>query len=112
MFAAVQVRVPGAIFGLIFVAQFLLFLNSGPINAAIVSCVPATFRAFAMGLNTLFIHALGDALSPPLIGAVADATSLGHAVELNALPVLLGGAVLLVGAWAITARRATPAPAV
>lgn len=109
MLAAVHVQAPAAIFGLIFVAQTFLFLNSGPINAAIVTCVPPGFRAFAMGLSVLVTHALGDAISPPLIGAVADTSSLGRAIELNALPVLLGGVVLLAGAWAVAARR-SPAP--
>jgi sugar phosphate permease len=86
-------------FAAVAVAQFLIFLNSGPINAAIVNCVPPTFRAFAMGLNVLCIHLLGDAISPPIIGWVADeANSLGFAIELNAVPVLLGGLALLLGA--------------
>src|SRR5690606_27102380 len=97
MYAAVQVSAWWAIFGLIFLAQFMLFLNSGPINNAIVSCVGPDFRAFAMGLNVLFIHLLGDAISPPLIGAIADRSSLERAIEMNALPVLIGGLVLLVG---------------
>ena len=101
MFAAIQVSAPTAIFGLIFVAQFMLFLISGPINNAIVSCVGPDFRAFAMGLNVLFIHLLGDAISPPLIGAIADRGTLAQAIELNALPVLLGGAVLIFGVRAM-----------
>lgn len=107
MFAAVQVDAVWAIFGLIFVAQFMLFLNSGPINNAIVSCVGPDFRAFAMGLNVLFIHLLGDAISPPLIGAIADRSSLERAIELNAIPVLLGGLVLLIG---VRILRAGPEP--
>jgi MFS transporter, Spinster family, sphingosine-1-phosphate transporter len=96
MYVAVNLASPVATFATIFVAQFLIFLNSGPINAAIVNCVPPAFRAFAMGLNVLCIHLLGDALSPTLIGQVADLASLGLAIELNALPVLLGGGALLV----------------
>jgi MFS transporter, Spinster family, sphingosine-1-phosphate transporter len=82
-------------FAIIFLAQFFIFLNSGPINAAIVNGVPPAFRAFAMGLNVLFIHMLGDAISPTAIGKVADMSSLSLAIELNALPVLLGGLALL-----------------
>lgn len=98
MFMAARLPTAGAMFAAVAVAQFLIFLNSGPINAAIVNCVPPTFRAFAMGLNVLCIHLLGDAISPPLIGWVADAAkSVGFAIELNALPVLLGGLALLLG---------------
>jgi MFS family permease len=95
MFLAVKVHALGPMFAIIFLAQFLIFLNSGPINAAIVNGVPPAFRAFAMGLNVLFIHMLGDAISPTAIGKLADLSSLGFAIELNALPVLLGGLALL-----------------
>ena len=96
MYLAVQVHALVPMFAIIFLAQFLIFLNSGPINAAIVNGVPPAFRAFAMGLNVLFIHMLGDAISPTAIGKLADKASLGLAIELNALPVLLGGVALLV----------------
>jgi hypothetical protein len=98
MYLAANVRGAPLIFSLIAVTQFLLFLNNGPINAAIMNCVQPAFRAFAMGLNVLFIHLLGDALSPPVIGLLGRRASLGFAIEVNALPVLLGGLVLLVGA--------------
>ena len=96
MFLSVVVKGIGPMFAIIFLAQFLLFLNSGPINAAIVNGVPPAFRAFAMGLNVLFIHMLGDAISPTAIGVLAEASSLGLAIQVNAIPVLLGGLALLV----------------
>ncbi|AKJ06626.1 sugar phosphate permease [Archangium gephyra] len=95
MFLAMKVDSHVPMFAIIFLAQFFIFLNSGPINAAIVNGVPPAFRAFAMGLNVLFIHMLGDAISPTAIGKVADLSSLSFAIELNALPVLLGGLSLL-----------------
>jgi MFS family permease len=98
VFLAVKVESTTATLLLIGVAQFLIFLNSGPINAAIVNCVQPAFRAFAMGLNVLCIHMLGDAISPTLIGAVSDASSLSTAIGMNAMPVLLGGMALLLGA--------------
>lgn len=98
MFAVARSRDPTTIFGLTFAAQFLIFLNTGPLNAAIVNCVVPAFRAFAMGVNVLLFHLLGDALSPTIIGAIAKRFSLGTAIELNALPVLAGGLVLLFGA--------------
>lgn len=113
MFVAAVLQPPSLIYSLTFAAQFLLFLNSGPINAAIVNCVPPTFRAFAMGLNVLLIHLLGDAPSPLLIGWVAERTNLASAIQLNALPVLVGGIVLLGAAWAFSRRNpnATTEPA-
>ncbi|HYH97694.1 MFS transporter [Hyalangium sp.] len=98
MYLAVQLESQVASFAVIGVAQFLLFLNSGPINAAIVNCVPPAFRSFAMGLNVLCIHMLGDAISPTLIGRIADLSSLTAAIEVNAVPVLFGGAALLIAA--------------
>ncbi|MDY7228481.1 spinster family MFS transporter [Hyalangium rubrum] len=98
MFIAVNLESQVATFAVIGVAQFLIFLNSGPINAAIVNCVQPAFRAFAMGLNVLCIHLLGDAISPTLIGKIADVASLTTAIEVNAVPVLLGGVALIIGA--------------
>jgi MFS family permease len=86
------------IYGASFVAMFLVFLNNGPLNAAIVSAVPPLFRSFAVGLSVLAYHALGDAISPPIIGWIGDRLSLGHAIALNAIPVFLGGLLLVVGA--------------
>jgi len=92
------------IYALCLIAMVLLFLNTGPINAAILNSVPPTLRSFAMGINVLLIHLLGDALSPTAIGAVKDATSLSTAIMLNAAPVLLSGLVLLIGASALAAK--------
>jgi MFS family permease len=85
------------IYALSFLAQFLIFLNTGPLNAAIVNCVSPAFRAFAMGVNVLLFHLLGDALSPTVIGAIAKRFSIAAAIQLNSLPVLAGGLVLLLG---------------
>ena len=113
MYVAANVHGYMAIFAAVFCAQFLLFLNSGPINAAIVNCVPPAFRSFAMGFNVLCIHLLGDALSPTVIGAIADAANYELAIELNAVPVLLGGFALLVASrWLgeLLQRTAVSAP--
>jgi MFS family permease len=98
MYIAVNLESQAATFAVIGVAQFLVFLNSGPINAAIVNCVQPSFRAFAMGLNVLCIHMLGDAISPTAIGRISDSSNLVTAIEVNAVPVLLGGVALLFGA--------------
>lgn len=55
-----------------FAAEFFLFLNTGPLNAALVGCVPANLRASSIAINVLFIHVFGDALSPYLMGAMSD----------------------------------------
>jgi MFS family permease len=53
-------------------ALFFLFLNVGPSNTAIANVTPPAMRATAFALNILVIHALGDALSPWLIGFIKD----------------------------------------
>ena len=56
----------------IFFAMAFLFLNIGPSNTAIANVTPPSMRATAFALNILVIHALGDALSPWLIGWIKD----------------------------------------
>jgi MFS family permease len=80
-------------------AQLCLFLSTGPINAAIVNLVAATERATAIALEVFAIHLLGDALSPPLIGALSDQFSLAQAVKIVPIAVVIGGCV-----WAWAAR--------
>ena len=81
-------------------AEILLFASTGPINAVTVSIVSPTMRATAMAAQIFFIHILGDVPSPPLIGALADASSLGTAVLVVPVAVFLSGVV-----WTYAARR-------
>ena len=59
---------------MMFVTEFFLFLNTGPLNAAIVNSVSAPVRATAISLNLFFIHFFGDTFSPQIIGAISDRT--------------------------------------
>jgi MFS family permease len=96
-----------ACLGILFVAEFFLFLNTGPLNAALVSSTTARTREVAVGLNILCIHLFGDAFSPALIGGVRDLL-VGRGMDAHAartlsiasssLPMLIGGAVLVYGA--------------
>ncbi|HZH02853.1 MAG TPA: MFS transporter [Myxococcaceae bacterium] len=88
-------RQPTFIFASVFIAQFLVFVSSGPLNAALMTAVSPRLRAFAMGLSILVLHLLGDAISPPLIGTLAQATSFSAAIQANAVPLACGGLVLL-----------------
>jgi predicted MFS family arabinose efflux permease len=99
---------PGTVGTLVatFLALFFVLFNSAPLFTALVNGVPASLRASAVAFNLLAIHVLGDALSPPLVGMVSDATgSLAIAVAACALP-LVGGGLLLLGA----ARAPQPGP--
>ena len=86
------------VFVCVFFAEFLLFLNTGPLNAALVACVPSTLRARSMAINVFFIHMLGDALSPMLIGEISERQGLSFAVALTSIPIAIGGLVLVWGA--------------
>jgi MFS family permease len=79
----------------IFLAEFLLFLNTGPLNAVLLGCVPAEIRATAMAVNIFFIHALGDAISPPIIGLLSDRFGLFPATMIAPVMMLASGAILL-----------------
>ncbi len=83
------------------VAEFLLFLNTGPLNAAIVNSVGAPVRSTAIAIELFVIHALGDAPSPRLIGWVSDHSSLPVGLALTLVAMLLSGALLLLGARCI-----------
>lgn len=57
---------------LIFLTEFCLFLNTGPSNTILANVVHPSLRASGFALNILIIHALGDAISPPIIGWITD----------------------------------------
>src|SRR5260370_32589396 len=56
----------------IFVAEFLLLLNTGPLNAAVINSVGAHIRAAALAANIFIFHLLRDVPSPSFIGYVSD----------------------------------------
>jgi MFS family permease len=61
---------------LLFVAVFFLFFNTGPANTILANVTRSRIRATAFAINIFIIHALGDAISPLIIGDVADMSSL------------------------------------
>jgi hypothetical protein len=54
----------------IFLACFCLFFNTGPTNTILANVTHPSIRASAFALNILIIHALGDAISPAIIGLI------------------------------------------
>jgi MFS transporter, Spinster family, sphingosine-1-phosphate transporter len=82
------------------VAQLMMFLSTGPINAAIVNLVLPTQRASANALGVFTIHLLGDVPSPIIIGALSDASSLSQAVKIVPVAILIAAAIWAVGALA------------
>jgi predicted MFS family arabinose efflux permease len=82
------------------IAQLMMFLSTGPINASIVNLVRPTQRASANALGVFTIHLLGDVPSPIIIGMLSDASSLSQAVKIVPLAILVAAAIWAVGALA------------
>lgn len=72
-----------------FLAEFFLFLNTGPLNTVIVNVTRPAVRAMAFAVNIFFIHALGDAVSPTFLGWLSDLWGLRSALLVTPLAVLL-----------------------
>jgi MFS family permease len=88
-----------AAWAFIFVTVFFLFFNTGPTNTILANVVHPSIRATAFAVNILIIHSLGDALSPTVVGAIADrAKSLKPGFLLVAAFMALGGLLWLWGA--------------
>jgi MFS family permease len=58
----------------VFLACFCLFFNTGPTNTILANVTHPAMRASGFALNILVIHALGDVISPLVIGAITDAS--------------------------------------
>ena len=81
----------------LFLAVFFVFLNTGPSNAALANVAPGKIRATAFALNILIIHALGDAISPPLLGLVAGRWNMNVSFFVVSFTMLVSGIVWLLG---------------
>ena len=64
---------PLSFFVVLGLCELALFISVSPTNAAVLNSVPASLRATAMAASIFAIHLLGDIISPPMIGVVADA---------------------------------------
>jgi len=80
------------------VAVFLVFLGTGPVNAATLNAVPAHLRATAMAGQLFVLHVFGDAFSPKLIGIVSDHSNLRLGLGLTLVTFVVAAVVFFVGA--------------
>jgi len=92
---------PAIFWPAMFVTLFLLFLNTGPLNAAMANVLPADLRGRGFALYTMSIHLFGDAVSPWIIGATSDRIGLKWPVLLTGLLLVPSGLVLLAGRKAL-----------
>jgi len=70
--AALKAPFPWAIWVTVFFACFCLFFNTGPTNTILANVTHPSMRAAAFALNIFVIHALGDVISPVVIGFLND----------------------------------------
>ena len=97
---AVLAPQPAIFWPAMFVTLLLLFVNVGPLNAAMANVLPAELRARGFAVTTMLMHLLGDAALPWLIGAVSDQIGLQ-------IPVLATGCLLAVAGVVLLWGRAT-----
>lgn len=100
-----------AAWGVLFVAVFFLFFNTGPANTILANVSRSPVRATAFAINILVIHALGDAISPTVIGVIADLADLHTAFLIVSVLILVGGGLWVAGSRSLDedTRRATEA---
>jgi MFS transporter, Spinster family, sphingosine-1-phosphate transporter len=99
--AAIVAPSPAIFWPAMFVALTLLFLNTGPLNAAMANVLPAQLRGWGFAMNTMAIHLLGDAASPTVIGFASDRMGLKLPVLVTVTLPVLAGLVLLAGRSAL-----------
>ena len=88
---------PAIFWPAMFASLTLLFLNGGPLNAAMANVLPPELRARGFSIYSVSIHLLGDAPSPFLIGALSTRMGLRIPVLAIALLPVVAGLVLLAG---------------
>jgi predicted MFS family arabinose efflux permease len=92
--------------GLMFGAVFLLFLNTGPSNAALANVSYPNIRERAFALNILIIHLFGDVAAYPIIGYIGGHTSMTVAFLTVSIVILTSGMFWLGGAKYLPADTA------
>ena len=93
-------------------AVFFISLGTGPVNAATLNAVRPEIRATAMAGQLFMIHALGDAISPPIIGAVSDRTTLNIGLGSTLITMLIASVIFFFGSrYAPPLHASDPVPA-
>ncbi|MGO9378459.1 MAG: spinster family MFS transporter [Dissulfurispiraceae bacterium] len=88
---SLMTQITAICFAAIFFAEFFLFLSTGPLNTVIVNVTSPAMRSMAFAVNIFFIHALGDAISPILIGQISDLMGLRTALLITPFAILIAG---------------------
>ena len=78
-------------------AVFLIFLGTGPVNAATLNAVPAGLRATAMAGQLFALHVFGDMFSPKLIGIISDHSNLRWGLGATLITMLIASVIFFIG---------------
>ncbi len=105
---ALAAHAPSVYVGALLLAEFMVFLSTGPINVVIVSVVPVGMRATAMAGSIFAIHLLGDAAAPWVVGALSDGVGLARAVLIMPLAIAVSGVICTAAAWVAARQDASP----
>lgn len=89
-----------------FLAIFLLFLNTGPSNTALANVSLPAVRATAFAVNILIIHALGDVQAFWLLGYIGGHTNIRIAFLFVSGIILASGIAWIFGAKYLAADTA------
>jgi len=93
-----------------FLAEFFLFLNTGPLNTVILNVTNPAIHSMAFAMNIFFIHALGDAVSPFFLGWLSDLWSLRSALLVTPLAMALAGIFCFIGSTFVVHDMAQAGP--
>ncbi len=92
-------------------AQVFLWMYNGPVNTLLVNSTGPGLRARAFALSIFAIHAFGDVVSPPVIGAVSEHSgSLRLAITLVLVALVIGSIIWGLGASRLAPAASTEAP--
>ena len=75
-----------------------MWTYTAPISAISITVIPPRLRATSCGVLIFCQHILGDIISPPIIGAISDATgSLKNGLQITWIALLLSGVAYFIG---------------
>ncbi len=78
-----------------FLGAVFLSVYLGPVTAVLHDIVPKQFRSSAFGAYVLFVHLIGEAFAPAIIGILSDKYGLRGGLEFATLFVLISGICFL-----------------
>lgn len=82
----------------LFIVQVAIFGALAPINTAILAAVPSAMSAMAFAVSIFLIHALGDVISPPMVGWLTDRMPMSDAMLILVTALALSGVIWFFGA--------------